>query len=94
MKQVVDHFMELSASERKRLLEEHRQKSEWVLKYQEEYVREQIKKEGREEEVKEGRLEGQQEVALKMLKKQMPLSAVLEFTSLSEEELKQLKKQI
>ncbi len=42
MKQVTNHFMELSASEQDRLLEEHRQKSRLVLHGQREYVREKI----------------------------------------------------
>ena len=40
MKQVTNHFLKLSASEQDRLLEEHREKSKWVLHNQREYVRE------------------------------------------------------
>ncbi len=42
MKQVTNHFLELSASEQDRLLEEHREKSRLVLHNQREYVREKI----------------------------------------------------
>ncbi len=89
MKQVVDHFMELSASERERLIEEHRQKTKWLLQDQKEYALEAARKkaikenreqgikqgikQGREQGIEEGRKQGIEEN-----KKQMALNLLKE----------------
>ncbi len=119
MKEAMGHFMKLTQSERERLWEEQRQKSEWIWQGRLEHARSQGLKQGLTEGVQEGHKQGRKEgltegvrqghekgvtegmqqglkegqlkVALKMLKKQMPLSAISEFVGLSEEELKQLK---
>ncbi len=103
MKEAMGHFMKLTQSERERLWEEQRQKSEWIWQGRLEHARSQGltegvhkgRKEGLTEGVRQGHKKGVQEgqlkVALKMLKRQMPLSAISELTGLSEEELKQLK---
>ena len=49
------------------------------------------RQEGREEGMQKGLEKGMQAVALKMLKKQMELSVIVEVTGLSEEEIKKLK---
>ncbi len=87
MKEAMGHFMKLTQSERERLWEEQRQKSEWIWQGRLEHAR----KQGLTEGYKQGAGREKVEVALKMLKRQMPLSAISELTGLSEEELKQLK---
>lgn len=49
------------------------------------------KKEGREEGKEEGRNENKKEIALNMLKKQMPLELIEELTGLSQSEIEKLK---
>ncbi len=57
MKQVTNHFLELSASERERLIEEHRHKSRWVLHNQREYAREENQRKIRKQ-IQEGMEKG------------------------------------
>ncbi len=86
MKQVTNHFLELSASEQDRLLEEHREKSRLVLHNQREYVRDEGRKEGREQ--------GVEQVALQMLKEKADIDFISRVTGITKKKVLKLKTKV
>ncbi len=87
MKQVTNHFMELSASEKDRLWEEHREKSRLVLHGQRKYARD----EARRKIVQEGMEQGMKRVALQMLKEKIDMDLISRVTGITKEKILKLK---
>ncbi len=103
MKQVANHFLELSASEQDRLLEEHREKSRLVLHNQREYAREEFQRKMREQAIKEGITQGMEkgmkqateqnmkQVALQMLKEKIDMDLISRVTGITKKKVLKLK---
>ncbi len=94
MKEVTDHFKELSASEQRRFLEEHRQKSEWVFHNQKEYARDEGRAEGLKQGREEGMKQGMKQVALQMLKEKADIGFIARVTGITKERVLKLKAEI
>ncbi len=102
MKEAMGHFMKLTQSERERLWEEQRQKSEWIWQGRLEHARSQGltegvhkgRKEGLTEGVRQGHekgvQEGQLKVALQMLKEKADINFISRVTGLTKEKVLKL----
>ena len=104
MKEAMGHFVKLSQSDRERLWEEQRQKSEWVLAGRLEDARRQgtkqgvqqgltegIKK-GHKHGLEEGTQKGREEVALSLLKEKTDMDLISKVTGITKEKILTLKK--
>ncbi len=99
MKEAMGHFMKLTQSERERLWEEQRQKSEWIWQGRLEHARSQGLKQGLTEGVHKGRKEGltegvhkgQLKVALQMLKEKADIDFIVRVTGITKKKVLKLK---